>query len=41
MSADFREHEAVYVPLEGRPHRYAEWMRAFELAADGGLVSFH
>lgn len=44
---DFRVHKGVYVPTGwerdvGRPTtKYDEWMRAFELAADGGLVRFH
>lgn len=45
---DFRVHQAVYVPcmgtgegIGGRPLKYDDWMRAFELAADGGLVRFH
>jgi len=45
---DFRVHRAVYVPCTavgegagGRPLKYDDWLRAFELAADGGLVRFH
>lgn len=40
---DFRTHAESYrVPGAGRyPETYQNWTRAFELAADGGLVRFH
>lgn len=45
LLADFREHAGRYSPGEryAEWHRrsYDDWMRAFELAADGGLVHFH
>jgi hypothetical protein len=41
LLADFREHEAAYVPPSGwTAATYQDWTRAFELAADGGLVRF-
>ena len=44
LLADFREHEAAYISpdqfdREGRLYR--DWLRAFDLAAVGGLVNFH
>ena len=42
LLADFREHAAAYVqPDNWRTTLYSDWTRAFELAADGGLVQFH
>ncbi len=41
LLADFREHEARYRPLWEQGDTYSDWMRAFELAADSGLVRFH
>jgi len=49
LLADFRQHEAEYRAAHepGTYHgdydikRYADWMRACELAADGGLIDFH
>jgi hypothetical protein len=46
LLADFRQHAAEYRPPTDDPYgyyveKYADWTRAFELAADGGLVSFH
>lgn len=45
LLADFREHAASYDPGDGYPEymreKYADWTRAFELAADHGLVHFH
>jgi hypothetical protein len=42
---DFRAHADVYAPPRrwgaGLAEVYADWTRAFELAADGGLVNFH
>jgi len=45
---DFRAYEDRYAPdvadawwRDGYVARYRDWMRAFELAADGGLVDFH
>jgi hypothetical protein len=41
---DFQTHAAAYIRpdlYEWYPHVYANWTRAFELAADGGLVRFH
>lgn len=44
LLADFRAHADRYQPptevLYGRG-KYEDWTRAFELAADGGLVRFH
>lgn len=48
LLAEFREHEATYrVAHAGTEmgeyfvQKYADWMRACELAADGGLIDFH
>lgn len=48
LLADFRQHEAAYrgwqygtEPGDYFVEKYVDWMRAFELAADGGLVDFH
>lgn len=46
LLTDFREHALAYAPpdtdyLGHYRERYADWTRAFELAADGGLVDFH
>lgn len=48
LLADFREHANQYAPQGGDPglrdwcrELYADWTRAFELAAQGGLVAFH
>ncbi len=48
LLGDFRTHEAEYRAAHaGAEHgdyyveKYADWLRAFELAADGGLVDFH
>lgn len=46
LLADFREHAGRYAPPTDHGgtywrDRYADWTRAFELAADGGLVRFH
>lgn len=45
LLADFREHADSYAPVRDElgymRARYADWMKAFELAADGGLVRFH
>lgn len=44
LLADFRQHAAEYRPGEYGDwfrEKYADWTRAFELAADGGLVDFH
>lgn len=45
LLVDFRAHFERYMPPEdGRDWfmaKYMDWMRAFELAADGGLVDFH
>jgi hypothetical protein len=42
LLADFREHAAAYVPPQDWPgEKYQDWTRAFELAADDGLVCFH
>jgi hypothetical protein len=49
LLADFRQHAAAYAPSEHPDYfrekyfreKYQDWTRAFELAADGGLVSFH
>lgn len=49
LLADFREHADQYAPAPDSDERtqawfrdkYADWTRAFELAADGGLVRFH
>lgn len=42
---DFRAHADAYTPGDGGDgwyrEKYADWTRAFELAADGGLVAFH
>lgn len=42
---DFRTHADAYAPDEPMPgywrEKYTAWTRAFELAADGGLVRFH
>lgn len=44
LLADFRTHAALYQPFgdlaDYSRSRYADWTRAFELAADDGLVSF-
>jgi hypothetical protein len=45
LLVDFHEHASAYVPPAdwgdyGR-ERYADWTRAFELAAADGLVDFH
>jgi hypothetical protein len=48
LLADFRQHEAEYRTAHlGTEHgdyfvaKYADWLRACELAADGGLIDFH
>jgi hypothetical protein len=44
LLADFREHADAYSPCGYEDYfreKYADWTRAFELAADGGLVYFH
>lgn len=45
LLADFREHADAYDPASDwkdySREKYADWTRAFELAADGGIVSFH
>ena len=42
LLADFREHADRYVPQwSWAEAKYQDWTRAFELAADGGLVRFH
>ena len=46
LLADFRAHADRYSPEDPTPfdryrELYQDWTRAFELAADGGLVSFH
>lgn len=48
LLADFRAHEAEYRGWQyGTENgdwfveKYADWMRACELAADGGLIDFH
>lgn len=42
LLAEFREHATTYVPRDDYDRsKYVDWTRAFELAADGGLVSFH
>lgn len=46
LVADFRAHAANYNPehpygAEYMLARYVDWTRACELAADGGLISFH
>ena len=42
LLADFREHADVWrSPFESHRDLYNDWLRAFELAADGGLVRFH
>jgi hypothetical protein len=44
LLTDFREHADRYNPGEHADYfrqKYADWTRAFELAADGGLVDFH
>lgn len=42
---DFRHHATAYNPSASvssfAREKYEDWMRAFELAADGGLVAFH
>lgn len=42
LLVDFQNHASAYSPdLYWMRALYADWTRAFELAADGGLVSFH
>jgi len=46
LLADFREHADRYTPDAGEysqyyHEKYADWIRAFELAAADGLVDFH
>ncbi len=44
LLADFRQHAASYHPRDYPDYfteKYADWTRAFELAALGGLVHFH
>jgi hypothetical protein len=42
LLADFREHAGRYTPPQYYTAKtYDDWTRAFELAADGGLVRFH
>lgn len=45
LLADFREHAKAYQPpgswSEYARQCYDDWTRAFELATDGGIVSFH
>lgn len=42
LLADFRAHAEAYRPrAPWFGEVYADWTRAFELAADGGLVDFH
>lgn len=42
LLADFREHATAYAPPQvWSGEKYQDWTRAFELAANGGLVQFH
>lgn len=43
LLADFEQHAATYRSPEiwGQYEKYADWTRAFRLAASDGLVSFH
>lgn len=46
LLADFQAHADAYTPGadaydEWYREKYTDWTRAFKLAADGGLVSFH
>lgn len=45
LPADFEEHAASYNPQPSwasyAREKYADWTRAFALAADSGLVAFH
>lgn len=41
LLADFREHEGNYNPFYVANDTYSDWMRACELAADGGVIRFH
>ena len=41
LLADFRKHASAYVPYFEQGDTYTDWTRAFELAANGGLVYFH
>lgn len=49
IARDFAEHEAEILQATDRTHfpagyfaeQYGKWRRAFEMAADGGAVSFH
>ena len=42
LLADFLAHADAYTPaMEYFRENYRDWTRAFELAADGGLVDFH
>lgn len=42
LLADFRANKDAYVPIaDWAREKYEDWTRAFELAADGGLVNFH
>lgn len=41
LLADFRAHAGEYQPYFQPQDTYQDWTRAFELAADGGLVRFH
>ncbi len=44
LLADFRDHADRYQPAQYEDFcrsNYQDWLRAFELAADGGLVHFH
>jgi hypothetical protein len=49
LLADFRDHADRYNPAPSEDRRwqnlcrekYADWTKAFELAADGGLIRFH
>lgn len=41
LLVDFREHADTYAPFPRFHDPYQDWLRAFELAADGGLVRFH
>lgn len=41
LLADFKAHAETYVGSEYDRVKYDDWTKAFELAADGGLVRFH
>jgi hypothetical protein len=41
LQADFEQHAASYRGEDWAQQKYADWLRACDLAADSGLIKFH